>query len=82
VNRYVVISAAFAVASAVGCAGVEQQQSAEPRAEKTYNTGSRIPVRDGSGSGSVRSVEATKETTDDIAAKSRVVVPGRGGGAN
>ena len=58
--------------SVVGCTSVEQQQSAEPRAEKTYNTGSRIPLRDGSGSGSVKSIEMTKETAEDIGARSGI----------
>ena len=70
-NRYVLMSAAFMAMSVVGCASVEQQ-SAEPRAEKTYNTGSRIPVRDGSGSGSVKSIEMTKETAEDIGARSGI----------
>jgi hypothetical protein len=62
--------AAFAAASVVGCASVDQQQqSAEPRAEKTYNTGSRIPV---GGSATVRSVEGSKEMQEDISARSRV----------
>lgn len=78
-NRYLLMLAAIAAASAVSCTSVEQQ-SAEPRAEKTYNTGSRIPVRDGSGSASVTSVEATKETAEDISARGRIVVPGKGGG--
>jgi len=65
------MSAAFMAMSVVGCASVEQQ-SAELRAEKTYNTGSRIPVRDGSGSGSVKSIEMTKETAEDIGARSGI----------
>jgi hypothetical protein len=80
VNGNLLILAAFATISACACTSVEQQSSAEPRADKTYNTGSRIPVRDGSGSGSVRSVEATKEMQENINANSRVIgVPGKGG---
>ena len=77
-NRYFLMLAAIAAGSAVGCASVEQQ-SAEPRAEKVYNTGSRIPL--GGGSSPVRSIEPTKETQEDISARSRVVGPaGKGGG--
>jgi hypothetical protein len=78
VNRYFLILATIAAVSAVGCASVEQQQSAGPREEKVYNTGSRIPL--GGGSSPVRSVTPTKETQEDIRAGSQVVVPGKGGG--
>lgn len=82
-NRYLLMVAAIAAIAAVSCTSVEQQsqQSSQPREEKTYNTGSRIPVY-GGGSAPVRSVEPTKETQEDINARSRVVVPGKGGGPN
>jgi hypothetical protein len=69
--------AAIAAVSVASCTSVEQQQSAEPRAEKVYNTGSRIPL--GGRSSPVRSVSPTKETQEDISAASRVIVPGKGG---
>ena len=78
-NRYFLMLAAIAAVSVASCASVEQQQSAEPREEKVYNTGSRIPIRYGDGSASVQSVTSTKETQEEISAGSRVVVPGRGG---
>ena len=76
-NRYFLMLATLAAVSVVGCTSVEQQQSAEPRGEKVYNTGSRIPL--GGGSSPVRSVTPTKETQEDINAGSRVGPEGKGG---
>jgi uncharacterized protein YceK len=79
VNRFIVVLASLAAVSLAGCASVEQQQSAEPRAEKTYSTGSRIPVRDGSGSAAVKSVD-NREATDAITQRGGVIGSGRAGG--
>jgi uncharacterized protein YceK len=69
VNRSSVVLAALAAISVAGCASVEQQQSAEPKAERTYTTGSRIPVRDGSGSTHVTAIE-NKGDIQDIGTRS------------
>lgn len=78
-NRFFVVLAALAAISLVGCASVEQQQSDEQRADKTYTTGSRIPVRDGSGSASVKSID-NKEAADAIMQRSGVIGSGKVGG--
>lgn len=59
---------------AAGCASPDTQ-TAEPREDKTYVTGSRIPVRDGSTSASVKSVTLLNPST--IAAGS--IFPPKGG---
>jgi uncharacterized protein YceK len=79
VNRFFVVFAALAAISLVGCASVEQQQSAESKADKTYTTGSRIPVRDGIGSASVKSID-NKEATDAIMQRGGVIGSGKTGG--
>ncbi len=78
-NRLFVVFAALTAISLAGCASVEQQQSAEQRADKTYTTGSRIPVRDGSGSASVKSID-NREATDAIMQRSGVIGSGKTGG--
>jgi len=68
VNRHCLIPALIAAASVVACAPVEtqpSQQASENKPDKVYTTGSRIPVKEGSGSASVRSVQG-KEGVDDV----------------
>jgi len=79
VNRSFVVLGALATISLAGYASVEQQQSAEPRAEKTYSTGSRIPVRDGSGSADVKSVD-NKGAADAIMQRGGVIGSGKPAG--
>jgi hypothetical protein len=79
VHRYILMVASIAALSVAGCASTEQQQSTGPRAEKVYTTGSHIPTREGSSSADVRSVD-NREATDEIARRSGVIVPGKGGG--
>ena len=64
-NRYCLLAAVIAAAFVVACATPESQQSAENKSDKVYNTGSRLPVRDGSGSRDVKSV-TDKESIDDM----------------
>ena len=66
-NRYGLLAAAVGAVALVACTSVEtqQQQSGENKPDKTYVTGSRIPVREGSTSASVRSVES-KQGVDDM----------------
>ena len=74
-SRTFVVLAALAAISVAGCASVEQQQSAEPKAEKTYSTGSRLPVRDGSGSTRVTAVE-NKVDIQDIGSRTGIAPGG------
>jgi hypothetical protein len=53
-------------------------QAGEAHGEKTYMTGSRIPVRDGSTSNSVRSVNS-RDAADAIDERSRIYIPAKGG---
>jgi hypothetical protein len=65
-NRYGLMAAALGAVALVACTSVEtQQQSSENKPDKTYITGSRIPVHEGSSSASVRSVES-KQGVDDM----------------
>ena len=76
-NRYCVFAAVIAAASLVSCATAEPQQAAQTR-DKTYTTGSRIPVRDSSGSAYVNSVD-NKEGVGDMMQKKDVYLPPKGG---
>jgi len=82
VNRYCVFAAVIAAASLVSCATADPQtadpQHAAQTRDKTYTTGSRIPVRDGSGSAYVNSVD-NKEGVGDIMQKKDVYMPPKGG---
>ena len=80
-NRSSVVLAALAAISIAACASVEQQQSAEPKAEKTYTTGSRIPVRDGSTSTRVTAIE-NKVDIQDIGARAGIAGGVKGPGGN
>jgi hypothetical protein len=63
----------------MACAAVEPQQtSSEDKADKTYNTGSRIPVRDrNSGSAEVHSVGNQGAT--EIMNNRGAIVPSKSG---
>ena len=78
-HRYCLLSAVIAAAFVTACATPEPQTSAESRPDKVYTTGSRIPARDGTGSGSVKSV-TTKEGVDDMMQKRGETAPGKAGG--
>jgi len=65
VNRYCLLSAMIVAAAMVACTTVEPQQTSENKPDKTYVTGSRIPVHESSGSASVRSVD-NKQGVDDM----------------
>lgn len=65
-NRYWIFSVVIASGALAACATVEQQQqTSDNKPDKTYVTGSRIPVKDSSGSASVRSVD-NKQGVDDM----------------
>ncbi len=76
-NRSCLLAVTIAAIFAVGCASTEPN-SAEPRSEKRYVTGSRIPAPDGNTSANVKSIE-TKEGVDEALRGRNVVVPGKGG---
>jgi hypothetical protein len=78
VSRYLLLPAVVAAATLVACATVEPSKSAENRPDKVYATGSRIPVKDGSGSAYVRSVD-NKQGVDDMMEKRDVIIPPKGG---
>lgn len=61
----------------MGCTSMETQ-AGEPRGDKAYLTGSRIPVRDGGTSNSVRSVN-NRDAADAIDERSRIYIPPKGG---
>lgn len=61
----------------VGCTSMEPQ-AGEPRGDRAYITGSRIPVRDGSTSNSVRSVN-NRDAAETIDERSRIYIPPKGG---
>ncbi len=84
-NRYVLVPALVAAASIVACAAVEPQQSAatgssEVRHEKTYVTGSRIPVRDSTGSAEVRSIQSKEGVDDMMQGRSTITTAPKHGG--
>jgi len=66
VNRHTLLPVLLAVISVAACNAEPQRSgSAENKAEKTYVTGSRIPVRDDSGSASVKTID-NKQGVDDV----------------
>lgn len=81
-NRYCVLSAVIVAASVAACATTDNpQMQSSAHKDKTYATGSRIPVRDEAGSGDIKSVE-NREGVDDLMKKKDVVVPSRPGTNN
>ena len=74
-----IIGLASAASLLMGCASMETQ-SAEPRGDKTYTTGSRIPVRGGGTSNSVRSV-SNRDAAETIDGGRSIFIPGKGGPA-
>ena len=79
VNSRRLCLAIIAAALVSACASVDQQTaSSQPKQDKTYATGSRIPVRDRSaGSSDVRSVDSQNAT--EMMNKRGVVIPDKGG---
>ena len=76
-NRSHLLPVTIAAMFVAGCASPDPN-SAEPRSEKRYVTGSRIPAPEGNTSASVKSTE-TREGIDDVLQGRNVVVPGKGG---
>jgi hypothetical protein len=78
VNRYYLLPAIIAAAFVVACATPQSQPSAENKPDKVYNTGSRLPARDGSGTQDVKSV-TSKESIDDMLRSKPAGLPKAGG---
>jgi hypothetical protein len=76
-HRSCLLPVTIAAIFVAGCASTEPN-SAEPRSEKRYVTGSRIPAPEGTGSADVKSIE-TREGVDDAMRGRSVTVPGKGG---
>jgi hypothetical protein len=65
VNRYHLLGALIAATALVSCATPQPQQSAdESKPDKTYVTGSRLPVKE-SGSADVKSLQ-NKESIEEM----------------
>jgi hypothetical protein len=75
-NRSYLLPVAVAAIFVAGCASTEPN-SAEPRSEKRYVTGSRIPAPEGTSSADVKSIES-KEGVDEAMRGRSIVVPGKG----
>jgi hypothetical protein len=83
-NRYDLILAAIAATVVAGCATAPTSDTAaaESPDDKTYVTGSRLPVRDNTSSASVKGI-ANKNAIDDIMNRgSSVYIPPKGSGPN
>jgi hypothetical protein len=76
-NRSYLLPVMIAAIFVAGCASTEPN-SAEPRSEKRYVTGSRIPAPEGNTSANVKSIES-KEGIDDAMQGRTITVPGKGG---
>jgi hypothetical protein len=76
-NRSYLLPVAVAAIFVAGCASTDPN-SAEPRSEKRYVTGSRIPAPEGNSSADVKSIES-KEGLDEALRGRNIVVPGKGG---
>ena len=76
-NRSHLLAVALAAIFVAGCASTDPN-SAEPRSEKRYVTGSRIPAPEGTTSANVKSIES-KEGIDDAMQGRSITAPGKGG---
>ena len=76
-NRYQLLVATIGTAFVAGCASTDRE-AAVPDEDKTYVTGSRIPVRDGTGPRDVKST-SSKEGVDDMLRKGGSTTGGTGG---
>jgi hypothetical protein len=76
-NRSYLLPVTIAAIFVAGCASTDPN-SAEPRSEKRYVTGSRIPAPEGTSSADVKSIES-KEGVDEAMRGRSITVPGKGG---
>ena len=80
-NRYGLVAGVLAAVAMVACTTAstnDPQASGENKQDKAYVTGSRLPVRDGSGSSDVKSVGNRQDI--DSMSRSQVNSPPKGGG--
>ena len=76
-HRSYLLAISIAAIFFVGCASTEPN-SAEPRSEKRYVTGSRIHAPDGNSSAEIKSIEG-KQGIDDALRGRHIVLPPKGG---
>jgi hypothetical protein len=75
-NQSYLLPVTIAAILVAGCASTDPN-SAEPRSEKRYVTGSRIPSPEGNTSANVKSIES-KEGIDDAMQGRNITMPGKG----
>ena len=78
-NRYCLLSAMIVAAAMVACTTVEPQQTSENKPDKTYVTGSRIPVHDSTGSASVKTIDNKQGVDDAMQNRAPMTAPSKGG---
>lgn len=78
-NRYIVLVALGALLAACADVPQQQQQASDPPSDKRYVTGSRLPVRDGSGSSEINSVQDKREIQKMMQPGSTTAPPRAGG---
>ena len=64
--------------SLAACGTPDPRASAAAADDKVYTTGSRIPVRQGSGSAAVRSID-NKQEIDESMQNRNIYIPSKGG---
>ena len=75
-NRSHLLPVTLAAIFVAGCASTDPN-SAEPRSEKRYVTGSRIPASEGTGSADIKSIEG-KEGVDEALRGRNISGPAKG----
>jgi hypothetical protein len=75
-NRSYLLPVTIAVIFVAGCASMDPN-SAEPRPDKRYVTGSRLPAHDGNTSADVKSIDS-KDAIDDVMQRRNISIPGKG----
>ena len=78
-NRYDLILAAIAATVVAGCATTPQTAATESPDDKSYVTGSRLPVRDNSTTANVKGMTNKTAIDDMMNRSSSVYIPPKGG---
>ncbi|HEX3632049.1 MAG TPA: hypothetical protein VHZ01_06035 [Casimicrobiaceae bacterium] len=79
-NRYQLILAAIAATVVAGCATTPPQTvAADSPDDKSYVTGSRLPVRDNSTTANVKGVTNKNAIDDMLGRGSSIYIPPKGG---
>ena len=82
-NRYCLLSALIAAVAMAACTTAETQptqQTSENKPDKSYITGSRIPVHDSAGSASVKTIDNKQGVDDAMQNRAPMTNPSSGGG--